>query len=178
MQNRSFEERANLDDVIYWHWTSMKQLERLRQSFDAQMNAMESFDPRQGYSLQHKQINVLTAADTHFLLVAVTNLIKAMSKQLPPGTIQDRRLDMTMSEKIKHLRNIYEHWEETREVFSKQLAKKKSAKWYEDNYPGMTPWSLSWDVNGLVVCGILSIDELSSELTDIMLALASYVQSE
>jgi hypothetical protein len=97
---------------------------------------------------------------------------------LLPGEIKNCKLDTYIAEKIEHLRNIHEHWEKTRETFSKQLTKDKSAKWYEDNYPDMTPWSLSWDANGLVVCGILSIDELSSELTGIMLALVSYVQNE
>jgi len=103
-------------------------------------------------------------------------LIKATSKRLLPETVKDVRLDAEMAEKIEHLRNIYEHWEKTKEAFSKNRKKNKSAKWYEDNYPSQTPWSLSWDANGFVVGGILNINELNRDATWLALVLSNQDQ--
>jgi hypothetical protein len=172
MPDETIEERMNYEDVKYWLWTTIEQVKRLRQSFTAQMAALQSFNPNAGYSLQHQRINAQTSADMHFLLVAASNLLKATSSNPLPQAIKDNNFEPAMAKKIRSLRNIYEHWEETRETFSSNLPKKKSAKWYEDNYPAQTPWSLSQDANGFVVCGILNIDELDKALAQLESALS------
>lgn len=160
----TLEEYTNYGDVKYWLWVSINQVYRFRQSFNDGLSAMESFEPSLGHSLRHQYANARTSGDMHFLLIATHNLVKASSKRLLPDRIKINRLKNETAEKIEHLRNIHEHWEKTRAAFTNNLGKNKSSAWYEGKYPDRTPWSLSYDARGLVVCGILSVDELEAEL--------------
>lgn len=123
MSTASPEACANLDDVLYWCFITMKQVERLYEFFAMYTKESSSDEKVTGYSPEQQRISILVAGDIHFLLTAVTNLIKATSKRLLPDDVKKARLDIAASEKVEHLRNIYEHWEKTKEAFSKNREK-------------------------------------------------------
>jgi hypothetical protein len=70
-------------------------------------------------------------------------------------------LDQDLADRIKHLRNIYEHWEQHRDAFREGAPVGRSGRWYAEHYPDRAPLSYEWSkVGGFRIGGIIELREL------------------
>jgi hypothetical protein len=74
-----------------------------------------------------------------------------------------RHYDEPIFEAARTLRNIFEHWDETRQEFQAPDSEAtRSVRSYKRRHPGMTPWSLGGSPNGIVVGSILPLRPLAT----------------
>lgn len=92
---------------------------------------------------------------------AVLNQAAQLQKALDQGGMAGMEDDL--GDRVRHLRNVREHWEQHRASFSNPgLQKDRSGQWYA---PDKTPWSASWsNSEGFVIGGIIKLNELDHVL--------------
>lgn len=144
------------EDDKHWIWLTQIQIDRFKANLDAKVallghrSALGISGP---YTIQEQKASSLVWGDAHSLVVDAKHV-----SRLKPETKQ----------KIKLLRDVLEHWEEHRGTFASQSNKKRRAGLrFAKNFPGVTPFSLKVDANGYEIGGILNLDDLQMELTEI-----------
>ena len=85
-------------------------------------------------------------------------------------------MDPELGLRVRHLRNLYEHWEKYRASFENPShPKRDSAKWYAENFPDEAPWSSRWGrESGFEIGGIIHLRQLRELVTRVEEALASH----
>jgi hypothetical protein len=150
------------NDTLHWLWTTKMQIARFANAFNNSMLVSKNLVARKNLKLleSDRRIYSQSSAEAHFLIIAANNLKKALRKIDGVGNVNNEIMG-----NIEILRNNLEHWETNQKQFENINNKKeKSAKSYADKYPNRTPWSFSWDANGLVIGGIVKVDNLLKEL--------------
>jgi len=153
-----------LEDMLHWVWSSQLQIRRLIESTNAEWNS-SSLDP----ALRRKVFSQ-TTFDEHIVLVAGRNLVRALDRaqeQFPALGLTD---DMRAC--IKLLRDIYEHWDEQREAFLPGgPPKERSGKEFAERHPDGKPWSITYAASGLVLGGVLPLNDFLVSLDGLESAL-------
>ena len=88
------------------------------------------------------------------------NLLRSLNR----CKISKKSCNISNSNAIKLLRDIYEHWDEQKEAFQEKKALIKSGKKFSDKYPNGKPWSIAYSPNGFVIGNILNLYELLRDL--------------
>lgn len=111
--------------------------------------------------------NIRSAELTDAILAQANHLRKAMAS----GPVDP--MEAELADRVRHLRNLYEHWEQHRHSFSNPaLPKNKSGEWYAKRFPDKTPWSSAWGVDrGFEIGGIINLRELHEVVDEVERAL-------
>src|ERR1700674_1827913 len=118
-----------------------------------------------GYTRDQKELNSEADSQIEALLINANNLRRALRSKHLPASVAGQSLG-NLEERIRHVRNIREHWDENRPFWSDGVAipagpRYASARWFKANFPDKTPWGSSWsNVEGSVVCGIIQLNGL------------------
>ena len=141
-----------LADVEHWLWTLEREMTRLEAVHGAGGRVVSAAG---GYTDEARRLFSESSAQTLWVVLAAEHLATALESAFTPKPLAEMRIQPELRARIKLLRNIYEHWDESR------LGQGGSIKDYEAAYPGRTPFSSSSSADeGLRVGGILSMDEL------------------
>ena len=147
-----------LNDILHWVWSWRSQLQRLASSTNAQGQGGGELKLRQSFSL--------ASYDEHMLVVAGWNLARAIARAaefFPSFRIAEDKL-----EALRHLRHLYEHWDEQREAFqSSTVAKKHSAKRFVELFPHGRPWSITYTKDDWLLGGVVGINAITDALVPI-----------
>jgi len=95
-----------LAETLHWTWSVQIQINRFWKSLQNELNSGKVA------KLDIMKMCSITSYDEHMILVAARNLIRAVKmieKVAPSITI-----DQDLRDDLKELRDIYEHWDETR----------------------------------------------------------------
>jgi hypothetical protein len=150
-----------INDILHWSWSARLQMLRLRQSLGAELKtwgARPQVHARRGSSR--------TSYDEHILLVAVTNLDRAL--QRAPKIV---RFETQVSESVRRalrlLRDIYEHWDTVRAAYRATGGQlRKAALKLRTEFPEADPWSLTFDptTGAIVIADVVPLAPLLKEL--------------
>ena len=96
------------------------------------------------------------------------HLRKALRLPGLPREFESARFDSDLDERIRHTRNLWEHWEKPG----------PSMTWFERRYPGRTPWILEGTTGGdISVSGVFLVSEVREALEKVKRAFISYAQA-
>jgi hypothetical protein len=144
---------AALDDARHFVWAAQRQTERFVIAFHTDVEPR--FVPA---SLDDQRRSSLAFAEAEFLLIAAAQAEKALSLLGGPNLSED------MSQDIRMLRNLHEHWEQHRESFAHpSLPKTKAGKSFANKYPADRPWAFQFGANGHYI-SVLRLESLWDEL--------------
>ena len=106
----------------------------------------------------------LITADIHFLLISLNHLLKVLRRRKHlPESVNNLPVTKKLEADIAHLRDIYEHWDNTRPAFEGKAQKTKSALRFSTNNPGAEPWKIDLQpFKHFRVADVLDINELQS----------------
>jgi hypothetical protein len=168
-----FKQSQAIEDIEHWLWSTQREISYLREVLIPEeiMNTLLYFGSLP--SVENRKISSHTEAHIHYLLIALNHLNKSLGRGLVPKAIKLQKFPDNVSDVAKKLRHIREHWDQQREQFEMNLTRTGSAVLY-NNYPNATPWSLSLDDKGLLIGGILNLDNVSSHLTLIEKSIDEY----
>jgi hypothetical protein len=129
-----------------------------------------------GFTIEQQKVNSTAVAATETMLNDVNQVGRALRKHMPSALLDRSRAELM--ERVRHVRNILEHWDENRDFWSTSKAipsgKHPSARWYRQRFPDKTPWSLGWsNQDGSVVGGVVHVDELSRMLDELEAAVTT-----
>ena len=141
---------------------SIEQYLLLQRAFIASIQAQ--LPGAAGYTVDQQKLSSQADAQIEALLHNANNLRRALKSKHLPAAIRGQTLG-DLDERIRHVRNIREHWDENRPFWSEGKpippGKYASARWFKTHFPDKVPWSSSWsNVDGTIVCGIIRVDDL------------------
>lgn len=172
------EEWTAREDLKHRIWTVRAAIQRYAALQGAQVEIFRAITPESsGLTTDQVRISSQTDAALESILNAANHLRRALRSRHLPASIRGRTLDK-LDAPIRHLRNIREHWDESRDFWSAGKAippgrKYASARWYKKHFPDQTPWSARWSMNeGSILGGIVSVDDLSTILDEVESALS------
>lgn len=149
-----------IDDARHFVWATQRQVERFVIAFHADVNV--AFVPA---SSDDQRRSSLAFAEAELLLNAAAQAEKALALLGGPN------LSTSMSQDVRMLRNLHEHWEQQRESFAHpSLLKTLAGKSFANKYPAERPWVFQFGGNGHFV-SVLRLESLWDELEAIDLEL-------
>jgi hypothetical protein len=150
-------------DVMRWAVAArekIEELEALHPRFLA--DVFKSAGMTQGPSLNHFRLETTAL----FATVALHHLGNALQVSPTMG----RHHDQTLFARVKTLRNVFEHMDETRsEYFNPDAEATRSVKNYKHAHPDLSPWSFGVSQDGLTIGGIVPLNR-AKVLIDVVLA--------
>ena len=148
-----------LSDLVYWCWCCRFQAARLQTSL---LNEFTYW--RKVRHVLAERAFAATSYDEHCLLVAATNLDRALGHS--KALIGESPIPETTRRSLRLLRNLYEHWDEQRHSFRQGgPEKRRAAKALSEEFPNSKPWTLKLFPDGKVVlAGAISLDEFMNGL--------------
>jgi hypothetical protein len=146
-----------------------RSIDKYRQADALQVREVFQKISSKGYTAQQQKINSFHEQCLDHLLNDAHQWRKCIKKS---RCIRIKQFEDTiLSDKIRHIRNLKEHWEQNKRFFSDLTIpipdsnKFESARWYHNNYPDKMPWSSGWsNINGSTIAGILNLEELEESL--------------
>ena len=161
------------EDLKHRLWTLRASIERYLALQQAQIVSIAAMAPGwPGFTEEQQRLNSQKDAAIDTLLNAANNLARALRSKHLPAALRSQG-PASLAEPIRHVRNLREHWDENRDFWAKSLPvpsdrKYDSARWYKEQFPDKTPWSAGWsNVDGSVIGGIVSVDELLRRLEEL-----------
>jgi len=158
------------EDCKFWLNAVSVQLDRIRISFAENLTLVRLGERKKKsvespYLTEYSKSSAQLWADIHFLYISLNHLRIAINRRGVRQEIKELAFDEQTAEIAENLRHIFEHWDKTKVAFERDLNKKEAAKWYDENHPNKTPWSLSLDANGFIISGVLDVNKLQSVVT-------------
>jgi len=146
-----------LTDVLHWLWATRTQIRR----FSFGLKTERGYFPNE---LEQRRSFSTTSLDEHLLLVVAGQFERSV--EVAHGYFSSLTISADLKIALRHLRNIYEHWEEQREAFrGSGTAKVRSGKTFEQHFPGGQPWSVDiYPGRDVVVAKVVSLRSLVREL--------------
>ncbi len=146
-----------LNELLHWVWSTQLQVQRYLNSMQSELNSGEA----EKYQIMKRCSN--TSYDGHMILVSARHLKRALDM------LQKEDLDIEIDKKLlkdlKELRDIHEHWNETKDILRKgDLNRSSSAKSFMKRNPRGRPFSVAFTANGLKMAGVVKLNKLLSEL--------------
>ena len=147
-----------LNDLLHWIWSWRVQLKRLAESTREQGSGANTIEKRQSFSC--------ASLDEHLVAVVGWNLIRAIDQT--QEVFQHVELELDNQEPVRHLRNLYEHWDEQRLSFQNDnVSKEKSGKKFAAQFPSGQPWSITYEADDWMLGGVVGLNEVSRQLDEI-----------
>src|SRR5215216_6093542 len=102
-------ESEALNDVLHWLWATRTQIRRLTEGIRTELtsNQLRALSRRRTFSQ--------TSLDEHLLLVCAGQFEKAA--RTAREYFPEVNLSAPLQVALRHLRNVYEHWEQHRDTF-------------------------------------------------------------
>ena len=154
--------QTRVSDAKHWSWTLKHDIVKFKENLGAAMSMEPS---NNGWTIQQERFFSNQSAQEHSLLIDAGNFFKAAHNLQAPTTtdIEDR---------VRHLRNIHEHWEDNRKYFTGEendLSRARaSVKWFKINFPQANPCSRGWsNATGYDIGGILNLDNILREIASV-----------
>lgn len=157
-------------DVEHRTWLLRKSIWSYMKLISAQMHNLPD---EKGYSLDQRRLNSEADRELENVLLNAKQWYKAVSRVSLP---RDKRksikavLDLSLKETVECLRNIREHWEQTRQYFESDEIQVPDAqanvKWFKRQYPLANPWSSGMSIGvGYYIAGpeVLNLHDLLLE---------------
>jgi hypothetical protein len=159
-------ELSALVDVQQWLWAAEDMLAEHGSLFE-EAQARRS-DPGRAMEVDYR-LHSARVTRTHFVLVALTHLDRALRQPHVTAEIRELAFDSDLSKMILDARNIHEHWAEQRDDFmDHDRPKRKSGKSYAERFPNAMPWSSSWShLDGHVIAGVVPLERVREQLARI-----------
>lgn len=144
-------------DLMHWIWSCQLQIHRFHESTHLEFAGGDDAnrDMRRVYSR--------ASLDEHLLMVVGGQFVRAVER----ARVHYPHFLLGSSEytALTLLRNIYEHWDETRDMFrDSSIPKKKSSKTFTENFPQGRPWSVTYTSDGPLLSGVVLTRDLLNEL--------------
>ena len=151
--------RTKVSDAKNWSWTLKHDIVKFKEFLATAMSIEPDAD---GWTIQQERFFSNQSTQEHGLLVDGCNFFKAANNL---GATTSPHIE----DKIKHLRNIHEHWEDNRKYFTGEETDfsraRYSVKWFKSNFPDANPYSRGWsNAIGYDIGGVLNPDELLREI--------------
>ena len=155
---------TGLSDCRHWVWAAQRQIERFVLAFHEDAEQHPRWLPTTPAQMRHSS---LTYTEAEFLLNAANHVLTSLSRMT-----NGPRLSEGLTFKIKHLRNLHEHWDEQRSSFAhRDSPKKLSGKSFSSMFPDAKPWTYSWGSDGHTI-SVLRLEDLWAELDAVDRSLA------
>lgn len=162
--------RTALADVEHRTWVLRKSIWDYMKLISAQIQNL----PVNGeYNLDQKRLNSDADRELENILLNAKQWYKAISRTAIP---RDKRkaiqavLDTGLRQTVECLRDIREHWEQTRQYFVDSELQipgaQTNVKWFKQKYPNANPWSSGMSVGiGYYIAGpeVLNLHNLLVE---------------
>ena len=146
-----------VEHVSLWVTATQLQIIRFSRSLLRDSRLLGSQGPTRGLSSQRVH------ADEHMLLCAAANLEKALA--LFATDLSELALPVEFSELLRHLRNVYEHWEDYKPHVASPPATNRSGGRLATLQPTAQPWSIEiWPGEDVKVACVLSVRQLHNHL--------------
>lgn len=152
------------EDVRHRCFALRRALAEYKQAFTENMRARTTAHPDATKMDKNSQASELAEA----ILNQANQLRKALEHAEMAGMDDDLAL------RLRHLRNVREHWEQHRDSFgSRSRPKTGSGDWCATRFPDKTPWSAGWsNTEGFTIGGIINLGELQEVLDRVEPAIA------
>jgi hypothetical protein len=133
-------------DVLHWSWSLLLQIQRFMES------EAEAWSATPASAAEYAKRMSAEEYDEHMIFIAGNNLITAAKRarehfpEIEEGAEVERAIHL--------LRNVYEHWEETRSTFfDPTVPKKRSSKNLREEFPAARPWFPPIHAPGMYLLG-------------------------
>jgi len=147
-----------VNDALHWLWATRTQIRRLNEGL---RNELTTDAPTE---LHRRRTSSRTSLDEHLLLVCAGQLEKVV--QSAQEHFPEIMLPPKLQTSLRHLRNVYEHWEQHRDAFRLPgVPKKRSGKAFSEQFPSGEPWAIEiYPGRDILVAKVVSVRSLSREL--------------
>jgi len=148
---------VGIEHISLWLTATQIQLGRFRRSLRSDLELFSRQGSTRKYASQRVHI------DEHLLLASAANLGKALDRfggdlpalELPPG----------LSDLLRHLRNVYEHWEDYKPHVANPPREGRSGRKLRELSPEAQPWAIKiWPGQDVKIACVLSVRELGAAL--------------
>ena len=155
-QNKTFEysKEERINDLLYWIWNFQLQTKRLIESTNREWSIAEKD------AIEKKKIYAATSFDEHILTVVLGNISRAIKSY--NEIAKEGKIELTNRMATVYLRNIYEHWDESRIKNDSQSLDKLMVI-----HPSSKPFSITYTNDDWLLAGEFSLTSISKELEDI-----------
>jgi hypothetical protein len=127
----------------------------------AQVASIRAKPPFADYTEDRQNLSSETESQVEVVLNDANNLRRAL------GPVPSLRAPFEEQLRaVRHVRNIREHWDKTRQFWSEPTPiptnrEFESARWFKKHFPDKVPWSWSWsNHDGAVICGVIRMTDL------------------
>ena len=146
-----------LNDALHWLWATRTQVRRLTEGLRKELTDAPS-------ELHQRRTFSRTSLDEHLLLVCAGQLEKVV--QASQQHFPEIALPPVLQTSLRHLRNVYEHWEQHRDAFRLPgVTKKRSGKAFSEQFPNGEPWAIEiYPGRDILVAKVVSLRSLCREL--------------
>jgi len=147
-----------LNDVLHWLWATRTQIRRLTKGVRTELMCDAPLE------LHRRRTFSRTSLDEHLLLVSAGQLEKVI--QAAQQHFPMIMLPAVLQVSLRHLRNVYEHWEQHRDAFRLPgVPKNRSGKAFATEFPSGEPWAIEiYPGRDLLVAKVVSLRSLVREL--------------
>lgn len=150
----------SFNDILHWSWSTRLQVDRLKRSLAEEIAAWG-----RGQRVRARRAFSASSYDEHQVLVAARNLLRAFERAARPLR-PVAALPEHHAKALHLLRDVYEHWEQSRRQLAGAAPLTKAAEKLKSAYPGAEPWSLTYDprTGAVVLCALVDLESLVPEL--------------
>jgi DNA segregation ATPase FtsK/SpoIIIE-like protein len=154
--------QTRISDAKHWSWTLKLDIVKFKENLATAMSMRPSTN---GWTIQQERFFSNQSAQEHSLLIDAGNFFKA-AHNLKASTNTD------LENRVRHLRNIHEHWEDNRKYFTGEendlSVARASVRWFKTNFPDANPYSRGWsNASGYDIGGILNPDNVLREIASV-----------
>ena len=156
-------------EILHWVWSTQTQIYRYDENLGKEMDSGEA------EKLDRMRMCSLTSYDEHLILVAARNLIRAIDMlDEDDSTIT---IEQSLRDDLKELRDIYEHWDITKNCLNqKDYEKSRSAKKFMNRNPSGRPFSVALTAKGSKLAGVVDLNILLKELKTLETVLVKEIE--
>lgn len=162
--------RTAFSDIEHRAWVLRKGIWDYMKLFSRQIQNLPTSD---SYSLDQKRHNSETDRELENILLNAKQWYKTISSTDLPRDIRrsiKSSINTDLKETVEHLRDIREHWENTRKYFKSNEIdippSQSKVIWFKKKYPDANPWSSGMSVGiGYFIAGpeVLNLHNLLLE---------------
>lgn len=146
-----------IENISLWVTATQLHIFRFRRSLKREIRLFNTFGPTRRYACQRVRV------DEHMLLASAANLEKAI--RMFSAEVPELELPGALPELLRHLRNVYEHWEDYMPHVAKVPATKGSGKKLKELHPTTHLWSIEIDPGrDIKIARVLSLGDLQKHL--------------
>lgn len=150
--------KTAIADIEHRTWVLRKSVWDYMKLMSAQMQNLPSSED---YNLDQKRLNSEADRELENVLLNANQWYKAITRSTIPRELRKSirlAIDVDLRKTIECLRDIREHWEDTRQYFERSDMQIPPAQskvlWFKERFPNASPWSSGMSVGiGYYIAG-------------------------